>query len=102
MERDVLRCGVAVNRWVPDERGRRVWVFLKIASRSSRENVYADVAQRTYSMMREVSCPRWYRRLCELTIKNGMSQEDPRRVVIGIGIWEEMFVLPAEKQEDGK
>ena len=50
-------------------------------------------------MMREVDCPR-YRHLCAFTIK-GMSQGGPRRVVIGIGS-REMFVLPTEKQEDGK
>ena len=52
-------------------------------------------------MMREVGCPS-YRRLCEFTIKTGMSQGDPRRVVIGIEIREELFVLRTEKQEDGK
>ena len=52
-------------------------------------------------MMREVGCP-IYGRLCELTIKKGMSQGAPRRVVIGIGIREELFVLRTEKQEDGK
>ena len=101
MERDVLRRGVAVNRWFPDERDLSVWEFLELASRSSRESAYVDVAHRTCSMMREVGCPR-YRRLCEFTIKKGTSQGAPRRVVIGIGIREEMFVLPTEKQEDGK
>ena len=100
MERDFLRRGVAVNRWVPDEHGLSVWEFLKLASRS-RLSDYADVAHRTYSMMREVGCPR-YRRLCEFRIKKGMSQGTPRRVVIRIGILEELFVPTTEKREDGK
>ena len=52
-------------------------------------------------MMREVGCPR-YRRLREFTIKKGMSQGDPRRVVIGIGILEKLLVPPTEKREDRK
>ena len=52
-------------------------------------------------MMREVGCPR-YRRLCEFTIKEGTSQGDPRRVVIGIGIQEELLVPRTKRQEDGK
>ena len=93
----MLRCG---NCWVPDERGLSDWEFLEPAIRR-RLSAYADVAHRTYSMMREVGCPR-YSRLCNFTIKKGRSQGDPRRVVIGIGSREEMFVLPTEKQEDGK
>ena len=73
MEGDVLRCG---NRWVPDERGLSDWEFLEFTSRS-RLSAYADVAHRTYSMMREGDCPR-YRHLCEFTIKKGMSRGDPR------------------------
>ena len=71
MEQDVLRRGVAVNRWDPDERGLSVWEFLESASRSSRENAYADVAHRTYSMMREVGCAK-YRHRCEFTFKKAM------------------------------
>ena len=34
VKRDVLRCGVAVHRWVPDQRGLSVWDFLEPASGS--------------------------------------------------------------------
>ena len=75
--------------------------FWNSRAEAATENAYADVAHRTYSMMREVGCPK-YRRLCEFTIKEGMSQGDPRRVVIEIGIREEQLVAPTEKREDGK
>ena len=92
-----LRCG---NRLVPDKRGLSDWEFLELTIRS-RLSAYADVAHHTSSIMREVDCPR-YRHLYEFTIKKGMSQGDPRRVVIEIGIWEEQLVAPTEKREGGK